>query len=161
MQNIQIICLGKMNADYYRAAAAEYEKRLSAYCRVTITELNEEAINDKNPSNVLIEKALRKEGEAILAAVQKGACIVALCIEGRHMASEELADLLSQSAVRGNGDFAFVIGSSHGLSPKVKAAAAHRLSMSKMTFPHQLARVMLLEQIYRAFSINNGSKYHK
>ncbi len=77
------------------------------------------------------------------------------------MASEELADLLSQSAVRGNGDFAFVIGSSHGLSPKVKAAAAHRLSMSKMTFPHQLARVMLLEQIYRAFSINNGSKYHK
>ncbi|MEG0877469.1 MAG: 23S rRNA (pseudouridine(1915)-N(3))-methyltransferase RlmH [Oscillospiraceae bacterium] len=161
MQNIQIICLGKQDTDYYRLAAAEYEKRLSAYCRLTVTELSPETVNDKKPSKALIEKALDKEGKAILSSVLKGANIVALCIEGKEISSEGLSEMLSTAAIGGNGDFAFIIGSSHGISQEVKKVAAHKLSMSKMTFPHQLARVMLTEQLYRAFSILNGSKYHK
>lgn len=161
MQNITVIALGKMNANYFAAAAAEYAKRLSAFCRLHMVELPEEPLSEKNASQTLIEKVLEKEGRAILEAVPKSAVIVALCIEGEQLDSTELADFLQKKAVSGEGNLAFVIGSSHGLAPAVKRAAGLRLSMSSMTFPHQMARVMLLEQLYRAFSINAGTKYHK
>ena len=160
MQTITLIALGKLNADYYAKAAAEYAKRLSAYCRLNIVELPEEPIAE-NASPAVIGKALEKEARAILAAVPKGSSLAALCVEGKQKTSEELAAYLDERAGSGAGDVAFVIGSSHGLADSVKQAASLRLSMSKMTFPHQLARVLLLEQLYRAFSINHGGKYHK
>ena len=156
MQTITLIALGKLNADYYAKAAAEYAKRLSAYCRLNIVELPEEPIAEKNASPAVIGKALEKEARAILAAVPKGSGLAALCVEGKQKTSEELAAYLDERAGSGAGDVAFVIGSSHGLADSVKQTASLRLSMSKMTFPHQLARVMLLEQLYRAFSINHG-----
>lgn len=161
MLNMTVIAVGKLNATYFRQAAAEYEKRLGAFCRIRIVELAEYQITEKNASAAQIEKALEKEGAAILAAVPKNAVLVALCIEGGQLSSEKLARKLSDWAVSGASDAAFVIGSSHGLSPQVKQAAALRLSMSEMTFPHQLARVMLLEQLYRACCIEAGMPYHK
>lgn len=161
MLNLTVIAVGRLNAAYYKQAAAEYEKRLSAFCKVHVIELAEEAIAEKNASPAVIEKALEKEGKAILAAVPKGAVLTALCVEGRQLSSEALAHRLSEWAVSGVSCAAFAIGSSHGLSPQVKQAAALRLSMSEMTFPHQLARVMLLEQLYRACCIQAGKRYHK
>ena len=161
MQNIDLICLGKLNAAYCAAGVAEYQKRLSAFCNFRIIELPEELIPEKNASAAVIEKALDKEGTAILSHVRKGAAIVAMCVEGKLVSSEDLAAFVSERALQGAGDIAFVIGSSHGLSPKVKQAAALKFSMGRITLPHQLARLVLTEQIYRAFSINNGIKYHK
>lgn len=161
MQNIDLICLGKLNAAYCAAGVAEYQKRLSAFCNFRIIELPEELIRKKNASAAVIEKALDKEGTAILSHVRKGAAIVAMCVEGKLVSSEDLAAFVSERALQGAGDIAFVIGSSHGLSPKVKQAAALKFSMGRITLPHQLARLVLTEQIYRAFSINNGIKYHK
>ena len=159
--NLTVMAVGWLNAAYYRQAAAEYEKRLGAFCRVHVAELAEEPIAEKNAGPAVIERALEKEGRAILAAVPKGAALVALCVEGRQLSSEALARRLAEWAVSGVSCAAFAIGSSHGLSPQVKQAAALRLSMSEMTFPHQLARVMLLEQLYRACCINAGTRYHK
>ena len=159
--NLTVIAVGRLNAAYYRQAAAEYEKRLGAFCRVHVAELAEEPIAEKNAGPAVIERALEKEGRAILKAVPKGAYTVALCVEGRQLSSEALARRLAEWAVSGVSCAAFAIGSSHGLSPQVKQAAALRLSMSEMTFPHQLARVMLLEQLYRACCINAGTRYHK
>ena len=161
MQNIDLICLGKLNAAYCAAGVAEYQKRLSAFCNFRIIELPEELIREKNASAAVIEKALDKEGTAILSHVRKGAAIVVMCVEGKLVSSEDLAAFVSERALQGAGDIAFVIGSSHGLSPKVKQAAALKFSMGRITLPHQLARLVLTEQIYRAFSINNGIKYHK
>jgi 23S rRNA (pseudouridine1915-N3)-methyltransferase len=161
MQNIQLICVGKCNARYFAEGIAEYAKRLAGFAHFTIVELPEETVQEKNASPAVIEKALEKEGRAMLAAVHKGAAIVALCIEGRQLSSEELAQYLAQRAGSGAGDVAFVIGSSHGLSPAVKQAAALKFSMGRITMPHQLARLVLTEQIYRACSINAGLKYHK
>lgn len=161
MQNIDLICLGKLNAAYCAAGVAEYQKRLSAFCNFRIIELPEELIREKNASPAVIEKALDKEGTAILNNVRKGAAIVALCVEGKLISSEELAGFVADRALQGAGDLAFVIGSSHGLAPKVKQAAALKFSMGRITLPHQLARLVLTEQIYRAFTINNGIKYHK
>lgn len=161
MQNIDLICLGKLNAAYCAAGVAEYQKRLSAFCNFRIIELPEELIREKNASAAVIEKALDKEGTAILSHARKGAAIVAMCVEGKLVSSEDLAAFVSERALQGAGDIAFVIGSSHGLSPKVKQAAALKFSMGRITLPHQLARLVLTEQIYRAFSINNGIKYHK
>ena len=161
MQNIDLICLGKLNAAYCAAGVAEYQKRLSAFCNFRIIELPEELIREKNASAAVIEKALDKEGTVILSHVRKGAAIVAMCVEGKLVSSEDLAAFVSERALQGAGDIAFVIGSSHGLSPKVKQAAALKFSMGRITLPHQLARLVLTEQIYRAFSINNGIKYHK
>ena len=161
MLNMTVIAVGKLNATYFRQAAAEYEKRLGAFCRIRIVELAEYQITEKNASAAQIEKALEKEGAAILAAVPKNAVLVALCIEGGQLSSEKLARKLSDWAVSGASDAALVIGSSHGLSPQVKKKATLRLSMSEMTFPHQLARVMLLEQLYRACCIEAGRPYHK
>ena len=116
---------------------------------------------EKNASDAVVKKALDKEGRAILGSVRRGAAIVALCIEGKQISSEELAQFLADRANSGAGDVAFVIGSSHGLSDEVKRAAALRFSMGRITMPHQLARLVLTEQIYRACTINAGMKYHK
>ena len=161
MMNLTVIAVGRLNAAYYRQAAAEYEKRLSAFCRVHVAELAEEPIAEKNAGPAVIERALEKEGRAILAAVPKGAALVALCVEGRQLSSEALAHRLAEWAVSGVSCAAFAIGSSHGLADAVKQRAVLRLSMSRMTFPHQLARLMLFEQLYRAMSINAGTRYHK
>ena len=161
MQNIDLICLGKLNAKYYAEGVAEYAKRLSAFVHFRIIELPEEKIEEKNASPTLVARALEKEGRAILANVRRGENLVALCVEGKQISSEELADLLSQKAGSGVGDIAFVIGSSHGLSDEVKRAASARISLGRITLPHQLARLVLTEQLYRACTINAGMKYHK
>lgn len=161
MQHIDLICIGKLNAAYFAQGTAEYAKRLGAYCDFKVIELAEETIHEKNASEAAIAKALDKEADKIFANVRKGAAIVAMCIEGKQLSSEELAEKIADAAKSGAGDLAFVIGSSHGLSPRVKQAAILKLSMSKMTFPHQMARMMLTEQLYRACSINNNGKYHK
>ena len=161
MQNIDLICVGKLNAKYFAEGVAEYQKRLAAFANFRIIELPEEPVQEKNASPAVIEKALEKEGRAILASVRKGAAIAALCVEGKLVSSEDLADLIARQAVGGAGDMAFVIGSSHELSPEVKQAAAFRISLGRITLPHQLARLVLAEQIYRACTINHGLKYHK
>lgn len=161
MQNVDLICVGKLNASYFAAGVAEYQKRLGGFCNFRIVELPEATIADKNASEKQIEKALQKEGDAILHAVRKGAYLVALCVEGKQISSEELAALLAQRAGSGTGDVAFVIGSSHGLDERVKRAAQARISLGRITLPHQLARLVLTEQLYRACTINAGMKYHK
>lgn len=161
MQNIDLICVGKLNARYFAEGVAEYQKRLSAFANFRMIELPEQPVQEKNASPATIQKALEKEGDAILASVRKGAALVALCVEGRELSSEELAAFLAQKAQSGAGDIAFAIGSSHGLAPAVKQAAALRFSMGRITLPHQLARLVLTEQIYRACTINSGLKYHK
>ncbi len=160
MQNVNIICLGRLKESYLRDASKEYEKRLSGMCRLNIYEL--EPVNlPQNPSDKQIEDALLKEADMIEKKLAKNAITYAMCIEGGQYSSEQLAGEFQKSAVSGKSAINFIIGSSFGLAPKIKAMADYKLSMSKMTFPHQLARIMLLEQIYRAYSINSGSKYHK
>lgn len=159
MMNVQILCIGKLKESYWREACAEYAKRLKAFCTFSITELPESRLPD-NPSAAQIEKALSEEGEKLLTAA-KGSALIPLCIEGKEIDSPALARTLENLASRGESSVSFVIGSSFGLSDKVKKAGTLRLSMSPMTFPHQLARVMLCEQIYRAFQIQNHGKYHK
>ena len=160
-QNIDLICIGKLNAKYFAEGVAEYQKRLAAFASFRIIELPEEKIEEKNASDAVVKKALDKEGKAILGSVRKGAAIVAMCIEGKQISSDELAQFLADRANSGAGDVAFVIGSSHGLSDEVKRAAALKFSMGRITMPHQLARLVLTEQIYRACTINAGMKYHK
>ena len=160
MLNIDIICVGKLKEDYLRMACAEYEKRLGAFCKLRITELTPSRLPD-NPNQAQINAALEDEGTRIIAKLAPNTAVFAMCIEGRQMPSEKLSAEIEKCAVSGYGSLAFIIGGSHGLSPAVKSKAAYRLSMSEMTFPHQLARVMLLEQIYRAFMISSGTKYHK
>ncbi len=161
MQNIDLICVGKLNAAYFAAGVAEYRKRLTAFCNFRILELPEAAIASKNAGEAQVARALQKEGEAILAARRRGAWMAALCVEGKPISSEELAGLIAARAGSGAGDIAFVIGSSHGLSPQVKQAADAKISLGRITLPHQLARLVLTEQIYRACTINAGMKYHK
>ena len=161
MMNVDLICVGKLNAAYCAEGVAEYQKRLGAYCRFRIVELPEETIREKNASQSVIDKALEKEGAAILAQVKRGAALVALCVEGKERSSEELARYLADSAAQDASHIVFLIGSSFGMHESLKRQAALRLSMSPMTFPHHLLRVMLLEQIYRAYQINAGSRYHK
>ena len=160
MMNINIICVGKLKEDYLRMACAEYEKRLGAFCKLKITELTPARLPE-NPNDTLIEAALKDEGERILEKISPSEAVFALCIEGKELSSENFSKEIEKCALSGFGTISFIIGGSHGLSPAVKNRAKFRLSMSPMTFPHQLARVMLLEQIYRAFMISSGGKYHK
>lgn len=160
MLNVTVLCVGKLKEAYWRDACTEYAKRLSAFCRFQVVELDETRLPEK-PSAAQIEMALAAEGKQMLSRIQNGAAVIALCIEGKTCSSPELADLLGDIAVGGRSQVVFCIGSSFGLSPEIKARADRRLSMSPMTFPHQLARVMLCEQIYRAMQIQNGGKYHK
>lgn len=157
---IHVICVGKLKEKFYVDAAAEYLKRLSAYANLTLVELPEERL-PQAPSPGQIEAALAREAEAIRAKLPSGASLIALCVEGRLRSSEELAQLISTWSNSGSKHLVFVIGGSYGLHPSLKVEAWVRLSMSPMTFPHHLARVMLLEQVYRAFKINEGSSYHK
>ena len=160
MLSVHIICVGKMKEKFYIGAAEEYLKRLSAYCKLTLTELPEEKL-PPNPSQSQINAALSKEGQAIRAKIPANSSIIALCVEGKPHSSEQLADLLLQWEQNSAKHLVFLIGGSCGLDAGLKKEAWVRLSMSPMTFPHHLARVMLLEQIYRAFKINEGSAYHK
>lgn len=160
MLSVYLICVGKLKEKFYKEACAEYVKRLSPYCKLTVMELPEERLS-KDPTLGEIANALAREGEAIRAKLPPGARLVALCVEGRLCSSEELARMVSSFGGSPDKHLAFVIGGSYGLHPSVKAEAQVQLSMSPMTFPHHLARVMLLEQIYRAFKINEGSSYHK
>ena len=149
-----------MKERFYIEAVAEYGKRLHRFCRLDILELPEERLPE-SPSPAQIQQALSKEAEAIRGKIPPSSSVVALCVEGRMRSSEELAQLLSTWGNRGEKSLVFLIGSSYGLHPSIKSEAWAQLSMSPMTFPHHLARVMLLEQIYRGFQINGGSKYHK
>ena len=160
MQKVSIICVGKMKEKFYIDAAAEYTKRLSRFCDLDIVELPEERLPE-DPSPAQIEAALAKEALAIRAKLSSSTGIVAMCVEGQLRSSEELAKLMEKNASFGDGRMTFLIGGSFGLHPSIKALASVKLSMSPMTFPHHLARVMLLEQIYRGYQINSGSKYHK
>ncbi len=160
MINISIICIGKLKEQYLRDACSEYSKRLSAYCKLNIVELSAKALPE-NPSAAQIENALEEEGKKIIDKIPQGASVYAMCIEGKQKSSIELSEEISKLAVGGVSNIVFIIGGSFGLSDSVKQRANFKLSMSKMTFPHQLARVMLLEQIYRSFQISNGGKYHK
>jgi 23S rRNA (pseudouridine1915-N3)-methyltransferase len=161
MLSVHLICVGKLKEKFYRDAAAEYQKRLTPYCKLTLTELPEQKL-PQSPSLGEVAAALDKEADAIRAKLSPGASLVALCVEGQEQSSEQLAQMIHAWSVEGTGKhLAFVIGGSYGLHPSIKAQAWKRLSMSPMTFPHHLARVMLLEQLYRACKINEGSAYHK
>ena len=153
---VQLICVGKMKEKFYIDAAAEYVKRLSAYCKLQVVELPEERLPE-DPSPAQIEAALLKEAAAIRAKLPSGAALIALCVEGEPRSSEALARQMAAWASQGVGHLVFLIGGSFGLHPSIKAEARLRLSMSPMTFPHHLARVMLLEQLYRSFKIDEGS----
>ncbi|MDD2418682.1 MAG: 23S rRNA (pseudouridine(1915)-N(3))-methyltransferase RlmH [Oscillospiraceae bacterium] len=160
MRSMMVACVGKLKEEWLRDACAEYAKRLGGFCRLTVIEVEEERIPDK-PSAAQIEAGLKAEGVRLISKAGSGSYRCALCIEGKGMSSTQLADHLDNLAVNGQGDVIFFIGGSWGLSPEVKAAADLCLSMSVMTFPHRLARVMLLEQLYRTRQISSGGKYHK
>ena len=160
MQKVTLICVGKLKEKFYAQATAEYAKRLSRFCKLEIVELPKSRLSD-SPSPAEISQALTAEAALIEAKLPKGSALVAMCIEGEELSSPQLAEKMRQFAVSGVSNLTFLIGGSVGLSPAIKAQADFRLSMSPMTFPHHLARVMLLEQIYRAYQINAGTKYHK
>lgn len=160
MLSVTILCVGKLKERYLTDACNEYCKRLTAFCKISVVELPEYRLPD-NPSEAEIQKCIIKEGESILAKIPKDAYAIPMCIEGKMLTSQQLADKLAEIPVMGKSHIFFVIGGSCGLSDAVKARGDFRLSMSPMTFPHQLARVMLLEQVYRGFMILAGNRYHK
>lgn len=157
---ISIICVGKMKEKFYRDALAEYAKRLSRYCRLEILEAEDEMTPD-GASQALEEQIKLKEAKRILAKLKEDAYIIALEIQGRKMNSVEFAQMIDRLGVQGKSHIQFVIGGSLGLHESVTSRAHYSLSFSDMTFPHQLMRVILLEQIYRGYRINNGEPYHK
>ena len=160
MLSVYLICVGKLKEKFYLQASEEYLKRLGGYCKMTLLELPEEKL-PQNPFQAQIDAALEKEANAIRAKIPANSTLVTMCVEGKTKSSEELAQMVrtfEQSAAR---HLVFVIGGSFGMAESLKKEAWVRLSMSPMTFPHHLARVMVLEQIYRAFKINEGSSYHK
>lgn len=160
MQKVSVICVGKLKEKFYLEAAAEYVKRLQRHCKLEIIELPESRLSD-TPSPAEIKKALAAEAAAIREKLPKGGAVIAMCIEGKTCSSEELSRRMSGFAVAGKTQLTFLIGGSVGLDEELKKQADWRLSMSPMTFPHHMARVMLLEQIYRAYQIEQGTKYHK
>ncbi len=160
MLSVFLICVGKLKERFYQEACAEYAKRLSAYCKLTVVELPEEKLPPK-PAQALIDAALAKEAAAIRSKIPPSARVVALCVEGRMRSSEEMAQMFPNQEYSRDKHLVFLIGGSYGLDAQLKAEAQGQLSMSPMTFPHHLARVMLLEQLYRGFKINEGSAYHK
>ena len=159
MIQVTVITVGGLKEAYWREALAEYEKRLCAFCKPNIVQLKEAKLPD-DPSEGEIRTALADEAARILAAMPPRSYRVALCVEGKQFSSEALAKKL-ESALNETGQLCLVIGSSHGLDEKVKAACQMRLSVSELTFPHQMMRVLLLEVLYRSFSILKGTKYHK
>lgn len=160
MTTINLIYVGNIRENYLLAAAAEYEKRLSAYCRLVCTEIKEEKLPD-DPSQAQTEAAMKKEGERILAVLPRKSMKIALCVEGKQLSSEEFSSLIKNAENSGFSQISFIIGGAFGLSEEVKKVCDFRLSLSKMTFTHRFARILLLEQIYRAENIAAGGKYHK
>ena len=160
MQRVNIICVGKLKEKFYVDAAAEYVKRLQRHCKPEIIELPETRLSE-DPSPAEIQKALAAEAVLIREKLPKGGAVVALCIEGKPCSSEELSQRLLNFGVEGKTQVTFLIGGSFGLDAELKNRADWRLSMSPMTFPHHMARIMLLEQIYRAYQIADGTRYHK
>ena len=159
MATIKFISVGTLKEEYLREAVKEYEKRLSGFCHVEEINLKESKLPN-DPSDGDIKKALAEEAKAILAAMPDRSYKIAMCVEGKQFSSEELAAKI-ETAFSASNELCFVIGSSHGLDDSVKNAANLRLSVSKMTFPHQLMRVLLLEGVYRCMNIIKGTKYHK
>lgn len=160
MLKITLITLGHLKEKYLRGACDEYVKRLGTLCSLKIIELEPAKLSDK-PSESEIKTALSNEADKISSLIPNNAYLIPLCIEGKQLDSVELSQKLEQVAIMGKTNVCFVIGSSYGIDDGIKQKADLKLSMSKMTFPHQLARVMLLEQIYRAFKITQGATYHK
>lgn len=160
MLTVNIICIGKIKERYWTDAISEYSKRLKAFCKFNIIELNEEKTYN-NPNESQITSILDAEGKRIMSKISDIDYVISLCIEGKLTDSPQLAEKLSAAALSGKSTVDFIIGGSWGLSEDVKQRSDFRLSMSRMTFPHQMARVILCEQIYRAFEINNNGKYHK
>ena len=160
MFDITLICMGKLKEKFYTSAAAEYEKRLAGYCKFQLLELPEVKLPD-DPSPAEISAGLEKEAELIFSKIPKGAWFCVLTPEGKVISSEALADKMKEVKVSGKSSACFLIGSSFGMAPAVKARADFQLSMGPMTFPHHLARIMVLEQLYRSEAIQAGSKYHK
>ena len=159
MLKISVLCVGKLKEKYLKDAIDEYSKRLSRYCKLEIFELEPERLSER-PSESEIKSALNCEKEKILKKIPQNSVVVSLCVEGKEKSSEEFAKMVEMQVDSGK-NITFIIGSSYGLCEDVKKSSDIRLSLSQMTFPHQLFRVMLLEQIYRAFKINEGSQYHK
>lgn len=159
--NVNIVTVGKLKEGYLRDACAEYVKRLQAYCKINITEIPESRLPD-DPSEKEIKAALSNEGKAIASILSgKDSFNITMCIEGKQLSSEKFAEKLEKIPAYGKSTLNIVIGSSYGIADEVKGMSDLRMSMSEMTFPHQLARVMVLEQLYRGFQINYGGKYHK
>ena len=158
--NVNFIAMGKLKESYYREACAEYLKRLGAFAAAKVYEPQPVDL-PQNPNRTQIDKALEQEATKIRECIKPSSFTIAMCIEGKTLSSEQLAQKLEDIANRGISTVNFVVGSSFGLSEELKASADFRMSMSPMTFPHSLARVMLMEQVYRAYSITNNSKYHK
>ena len=157
---INIVCVGKIKEKYLKLGIDEFKKRLSKYCKLEIIELEDE----KAPENLSDKEMLiikEKEGKKILSKIKDNSYVIALAIDGKNLSSEELAQTINKLGVRGVSNITFVIGGSLGLSDEVLSRADYKLSFSKMTFPHQLMRLILLEQVYRAYRINNGEPYHK
>ena len=160
MLNVTVLCVGKLKERYWQDACAEYVKRLGAFCRIQVTEVAEERLPE-DPSAAQVAAVVEAEGRRLTEKLPRDGVIIALCIEGKELDSPGLAACFQKAAVEGKSHITLLIGGSYGLSPAVKSRAQLRLSMSPMTFPHQLARVMVLEQVYRAFQIAGGGKYHK
>lgn len=160
MLSIKIIATGDFKENYLREACAEYKKRLGAWCRLEEIILKEERLPD-NPSPSQIEKALEAEEKRILERLTPRSYVIAMCVEGKQLSSEELAQKISEIQTQGKSEIVFIIGSSYGLSSTIKSRADYKLSISRLTFPHQLLRVILHETIYRSVSILQGTKYHK
>ena len=158
MLTINIIAVGKIKEKYFNDALNEYSKRLSKFCKLNVIEIKDEPQGSNEAETAAV---LAKEGAAILAKIPKESHVFALCVEGTQLSSVELATKISSLQVEGTSSLTFIIGGSEGLSDEVKSRANERISFSKMTFPHQLARVILTEQIYRAFKILSGQTYHK
>ena len=160
MLQVKLICVGKLREKFYIEAFEEYRKRLSGYCRLDCADIPEQRLPE-NPSDAQVKAALEREGAEILRNIPADAFCVALCVEGKERSSEDFAALFRERELSGKPKLCFLVGGSYGMSETVKSRADLKLSMSKMTFPHHLARVMLAEQIYRAFKIGEGSRYHK
>lgn len=160
MLSVRIICVGKLGEKFWKQACDEYMKRLQGYCKPEIIELPEQRLPER-PSQGQINQALQREAEIIRQKIPSGAAVIAMCIEGKQMSSKELANKLKEMTVSGISKLVILVGGSCGLDDTLKQQAKLQLSMSSMTFPHHLARVMILEQLFRAFNIVQGGQYHK
>lgn len=160
MISVTIIAVGKLKEKFYKNAYEEYLKRLQSFCKIKVIEIDEANVPEKASQNEIIA-AVNLEGKRILSKIPDRSHVISMCIEGKQLDSIELSEYITEQCLTGISSIIFIVGGSWGLSDDVKKASNYKLSMSKMTFPHQLARVMLCEQIYRAFQIANDGKYHK